>query len=140
MKYLRPASPDNPFIARPRHGLLFKRGEHASRRDPKSRDRGGGPLINLLAIPIDRKSPGLQRKAGISARWHGNIGFFSTGSKREPRRGRGRGDASERYIGVPVVPIPQENALSRWFLHKGERNDGTRPLYARHVLFKQNLC
>lgn len=92
-----------------RHGLSFKRGEYVLRRDPKSRDRGGGPLINLLAIPIDRKSPDYKEKRAFPPGGTETLDSFPRARKGNP---------------TDAVATMHPSVTSRWPLYLFRR--GTR--------------
>lgn len=82
--------------------LSFKRSEHASRQDPKSHDRGGGLLINLFAIPIDRKSPGYKEKRAFPPGGTETLNSFPRARKGNP---------------ADAVATMHRSVTSRWPLH-----------------------
>lgn len=117
--------------------LLFKRGEHASRRDPKSHDRGGGLLINLLAIPIDRKSPGYKEKQTFPPGGTETLDSFPQARKANAAAVAAMHQSVASRVAVDLLCRKTRRRGGLYI--RNERNDGTRRRFVLPVCFLNGI-
>jgi len=118
--------PDSRFIAGTARAFIQTRWTRVETRS-KVTTGEEGPLINLLTIPIDRKSLGYKEKRAFPPGGTETLDSFPRARKANLTNVAAtmhRNVTSE----VAVVPTLQENASSQWFVHKSKWNDETRLL------------